>query len=253
MIGGISPVSLASRAVYTAISPLLAPMRVEPVITSPVPFEKVNWKKKIIVFWVPGTSNHSVPEEFESFAREYWGKDVEIVLCDYAATWQFNDSIPDGIRVLTQTLDFAAKKKRPGQKFYVAGESQGALIASEVVTQGHYSKIVDKTALMGHPGIAPKHFHDKNDKILEINNALDPATFEWKGDYHELLDAVDRLTKADPSGIPILLRAALNNPVYAIALALLQLQNVSAFRNLLTNTHNYRDRMEYAVLWLNGK
>lgn len=247
-MGSIGSITNVVRSTASKIPEVFAPYAAE-LPQRAVPY--VDMSKDIIVIWVPGTSNHDIHPRFKMHAELHWGDRAELVLSDYAASWNFSASIPDGFRHLKSIVDHVLKNKRPDQKILLAGESQGALIIGELLARPEYYNAITKAVLIGHPGISEKHYEAGDDKVLEINNPTDPATFEWPVGAVEVLVNIDKLfTKKDMGTIPFFLKTAVSAPLFAANLVATQLNRLPIIREYFPHPHNYTTRMYEAILWL---
>lgn len=206
---------------------------------------------KDIILWVPGTSSHHVNTMFAASLSAFGDK---ATLVDYMASWDLEASIPDGVAKLTAALDVAARARKKGQRILVAGESQGALLISILLSKPRYRSIIDKAVLLGHPGISKDHFHDPNDKVLEINHKNDPATFDLSVSSSDVIDAVSKLIgKGDLSAIPFFLGLIFKMPMQAALASVVFLHKVPFLSWLAPDSHNYSGDMQAAVGWLLSK
>jgi len=212
---------------------------------------KIDFSKDHIVIWVPGTNDKFIPSELRSRINLAFPNST-IVMLDYTATWNFSISIPHGIFSLAATLDYINKRKKPGTKVYVVGNSQGALITGEVLSRPEYADIVSKSVLLGHPGISEHHYHDTTKKVVEINHPKDFTTTELDGvDKAEMVKAVDSLMTGDMLKALYLLKVGVKHPLTAawVAISSLRLLPVPILRDLPAH-HDYSVDYSEAVEYL---
>jgi len=212
---------------------------------------KIDFSNDHIVIWVPGTNDKSIPHEFRSRVEAAFSNS-SVVMLDYTATWNFSISIPHGIFTLAATLDYIKKRMKPGTKIYVVGNSQGALIAGEVLSRPEYSNIVTRSVLLGHPGISEHHYHEEAGKIVEINHPKDFTTMDLPGtDKAEIVKAVDSFMTGDMLKALYLLKVGVKHPLTAawVAISSLRLLPVPILRDLPAH-HDYSGDYAEAVEYL---
>ena len=200
-----------------------------------------------IILWVPGTNNHSRPQAFVRAAKQ------PVQLVDYEASWRFSSSLVDGYDRLVEALLAAQRKRKPGQRILLAGESQGALLISKVLMNPRYAAVVDKAVLLGHPGISPIHYKYPDAGVLEINHVLDPATFHWTDHPTALIEAIDKISRLNLksfSTLPIFARVFLDHPFESVWAGVLALGHLHPLSRLIPNPHDYSRNMAQAARWL---
>ncbi len=215
--------------------------------------DSIDWSQPTIVIWVPGTSEHDVPARVADALRAAHGPNAYFV--DYVATWQLKRSVPDGEATLRATLELAARRKRPGQRLVLIGESQGAWLISSVLRDPALAAIVDKASLVAHPGLAPAHVHESESaatrldpsRVREFNREGDVVARDLGASSARALDAVDafadlRIGEALGDALAI----AVTNPGVLGALIASQLFRVEG----KTNPHESADFLRDAVQWI---
>lgn len=238
------------NSVTASVSKIPEVLNTYVTLPPPRPIPYIDMSKDTIVIWVPGTSNHDIHPRFKYHADLYWGSNASLVLTRYMASWHLSHSIPDGFQNLKAIVDYVIKRKRPGQRIVLAGESQGALIIGELMARPDYYRLIDKAVLLGHPGLSEVHY-DNDKKVLEINNPADPATFQWPAPAVDIISNVDKfMTKGDLGTIPFFLRTAIAAPLLVADLVSSQVIRLPILREHIPHPHNYSSRMEEAVLWL---
>jgi len=221
-----------------------------PEIVSSIP--KINFKKKHIILWVPGTNDHAIPTKFIEAVKQMFGDDAEVVMVDYMATQEYAVSRPQGVLTLKATLDYIKKHNVGGSMIYLAGLSQGAMVISDVLGISSYSHMVERAVFMGHPGLSTNHF--KNDrKVKEFNNPLDIVTFDWAEDGDMLIRKITKFLKGDILTGVSLLGIIAKHPLEALWAGVLYLHRVPFLRFpkiLKIDPHDYTSSMDDAVSWL---
>lgn len=193
-----------------------------------------------IVIYVRGTNERDLrPEIRAAFERVLPGATVHQV--EYEASWRFADSVPDGVAVLRGVLE-AIRRRRPGARVLVAGESQGAWVAATVLADPAMSRIVARAVLWGAPAAAPVDFADGHDpRVRELNNRGDIVTMDLGARANGMLvAAIDRLARRDLAGglLPIL-RYAVTHPAVLGALIAAQLWRVPVIGSRFPSPHGY--------------
>lgn len=208
----------------------------------------IDMSNDVIVLWVVGTSNHKIHPTFGMLARLQW-PDATIHVVDYMASWQFSKSKPNGDENFRATLDYIRKRLRKGQKVYVAGESQGAWIISDVMAEKKYADLITKAVLFGHPGPADTHF-PPGGKVMEINHPADITSYPIDVDKHEMVKNVEGITHGDLTTIPYWLGIGFKHPDAVVRFAVQMIGKLPVLKDILTDPHDYRKDMYLAVLWL---
>jgi len=207
----------------------------------------IDLSKRDIVLWVPGTSQHGVPDKLKDMVAKLM-PDSTIVVVEYAATTRFASSRAEGMRNLVSILSVIKKRMRKGQRLFVAGESQGAWVVSDILANHKYYEMISGAVLLGHPGIAANHFKD-DPKVLEINHTDDIVTMADQGDM-ELAHNVERFLHGDLLTAPYFVKYAISHPHIAAWLALLGISRIPYIGNLVPMFHDYSNDYLLATLWL---
>lgn len=193
-----------------------------------------------IVIYVRGTSERDLrPEIRAAFDRVLPGATVHQV--EYQASWRFAKSVPDGVAVLRGVLE-AIRRRRPGARVLLAGESQGAWVAATVLADPALSRVVTRAVLWGAPAAAPLDFADGHDpRVREFNNRGDIVTMDLGARANEtLVAAIDRLARRDVvGGILPILGYAVTHPAVLGALIAAQLWRVPVIGSLFPSPHGY--------------
>lgn len=211
-------------------------------------FAAIDWSKRDIVIWLPGTSSHVVNPGFARAVATAWGNSgVSLSMLDYEASWQLDRSVATGVESLKILLAAIAARKG-AHRVLVAGESQGAWIIGEAMADPAMMRVVDRAVLMGHPALAGHHY-DGDQKVIEINHRRDLVTMPLKGNADHAFDAMRAVHLLDPRYIGSLVRASLANP------AQLGLMALGAVRWLLSDglvpdPHDYTGDMARAAALL---
>jgi hypothetical protein len=201
-----------------------------------------------IVLWVPGTSSHAVPESFRQ-ALVGIGElaTAQVGLVDYPATWRLRSSVATGYVALALVLDELRRRGRH-QHLLLAGESQGAWIIGELLTDPRYARMVDRAALLGHPAPARTHYPDVTDpaarraQAVEVNNRADHVPDVPHAPPAVVLAAMQHFGTGDIVGsLPHMLRIAISDPGYLLQAGFNALRGtvLSAFGD----PHDYSSRM----------
>jgi hypothetical protein len=205
--------------------------------------KQIDFSAPAVTIWVPGTN-------------EYWNKQAvldaaagampgaRVVPIVYQSTWKFSDSVPDGEAVLRGVLDEVAKRRRPGQKVLVAGESQGAWVISNVLADPRYATIVTRAALFGHPGIADHHFEDPHgplaDKVREWNNPTDVVTADLGSHAESVERGIEQFSRLHLlRGVSLLGAFAVQRPEIVVEMLKGQLHRVPLIGDKFHDPHVY--------------
>jgi len=250
----ISPVvsSLIATTVMVADRYLRETDRLTPQYPIPARIPKVDFSKDSIIIWVPGTNAHDIPKGFSNATHDFFTGGYDLVKSDYMANWDLVNSIPNGLSTLEALLDYIKKNKRKSTKVYLAGESQGSLVISTVLSKPKYYNFITKASLLGAPGISENHFIGSN-KVIEINNKMDPVTISWNNlDRDKALKAVSAFMTGDIFQGVYLLTAILQSPLDVIWLGLASLHSLPFFPfSSLPSFHMYDDKhLRDAVMYL---
>ena len=216
----------------------------------------IDWSQQTIVVWVPGTSDHEVPTHVADRIRKAGGPAAYAML--YQATWRLRDSVPDGEATLRAFMELVAKRRRPGQRIVLIGESQGAWVISSIMRDPALAKHVFRASLVAHPSMAPAHVHESTStderltaaKVREFNGETDVVTREVGESAETAIDVVDSFARLDVGRA--LGRAAkilVTNPGLIQALVASQLFRLRG----QSNPHSSSDLMTDAVTWVLGK
>jgi len=211
----------------------------------------IDLTKDVIILWVPGTSNHSIPASLLNLAQTRFSS-VDIHLVNYMASWKFSESVPNGTGNLRAVLDYLRKHLRKGQKILLAGESQGAWVISNVLKEQQYYGMIDKAVLLGHPGVAEAHF-PSDGKILELNNFDDVSTkdIEWNK-KEEVARNVEKAMQLDISSLPFWLSFGVTHPEMLLWLGVLGVSKLPVVGGVIKPPHDYQKDMLLAILWLSS-
>ncbi|MCB0878864.1 MAG: cutinase family protein [Thermoleophilia bacterium] len=203
-----------------------------------------------LVVYVPGTSTHAVPDSLQDEVARGFGGDASVVMVDYPATWDFRSSAPTGAAALRTVLDSLADSAG-ARRVMLVGESQGAWIIGEVLTDPARAGVVDRAVLLGHPGIARTHYPSIDQaragaaQIVEINNARDTVPRVVNAPDEAVLDTLARLTSGQLSGVRSALRVVRSDPRYCVRAGVNALSG--AVLRGRPDPHVYDGRMREAV------
>jgi len=220
--------------------------------------DSIDYSKRDIVIWVPGTSNHGVHTAFEAAVRDsYRGEGASLSALEYEASWNLRRSLPTGVATMKLVLEgiqqrLAQQGGAPGvHRVLLSGESQGAWIIGEAMADPAYGTIVDRAILVGHPWLA-KHQYDagQDPRVRVINHQGDMVAVKVNGDPTEGLDAMVAIRTLGLTKVGLVLKALANNPGQGVAL-LKSLTNLIPFvKTVLRDPHNYSGEMTRAVEYL---
>lgn len=209
----------------------------------------VDWSKRDIVVWVPGTSDHEPkPKLVDAVKATFPRSDSSFVTLDYVSTWELKSSAPTAVETVRRFLDGARRQLRPGQRLLIAGESQGAWAIGECLADPMLRRVVTRAAIFGHPQLAATHYEDAHDPgVLEQNHEGDPVSVPLKGDPNDAMEGISLLyTGKALSNIPLLGRVLVQNTGVALTI----IGNYLRGMGLLPKNPN--DRHDYAQDFLEG-
>jgi hypothetical protein len=213
--------------------------------------DQIDFSKRDIVVWLPGTSNHGVHPAFRAAIDDsYKGQGSNAVALEYEAGWNLRQSVPTGIA--TMHLVLAGIRARGGDhRVLLAGESQGAWIAGEVMSDPTVGSIVDRAVLLGHPSLAKHQYADGQDpRVRVINHEGDLVAARVHGDVTVALDAMIAIHTLDVSKLGEVLKALASNPSHGVSLLGGLLHQVPLLGSLLRDPHVYDGEMTRAVEYL---
>lgn len=213
--------------------------------------DAIDFSKRDIVIWVPGTSNHGPHKAFEAAVREsYAGTGSNLVALEYEASWNLRRSLPTGIATLRLVLE-GIRERAGDHRVLLSGESQGAWIIGEVIADPAVSKVVDRAVLMGHPWLAQHQYNRGEDsRVRVINHTGDLVTLPVKGDPTVGLDAMLAIRTLDLSKAGSLLKGLAANPKQGVALLKSIIYAVPGLKSFIRNPHDYSNDMTRAVEFL---
>jgi hypothetical protein len=142
----------------------------------------IDWSKRDIVIWVPGTGQRGLDPRFADAVAASWSDGgVSLVALEYAAGRDLHGSVPTGIATLRLVL--AAIAAHGGNhRVLVAGTGQGAWVASEALDDPAARAGVRRAVLFGVPAEARTHWTDgRDDGVVEIDDAYDAGTAAGAG------------------------------------------------------------------------
>ena len=213
--------------------------------------DAIDFSKRDIVIWAPGTSNRGPHPAFEAAVREaYRGEGSNLVALEYEATWHLRRSLPTGIATMRLVLE-GIRARGGDHRVLLAGESQGAWIIGEVLADPAVSAIVDRAVLLGHPWLAAHQYDRGQDaRVRVINHAGDQVALPVKGDPTDGLDAMIAVRTLDLSKAGSLVKAIAANPDHGVKLLTNLVYALPFAKALLQNPHVYDGEMTRAVEFL---
>lgn len=213
--------------------------------------DAIDFSKRDIVIWVPGTSNHGPHKDFEAAVRDsYAGEGTNLVALQYEATWHLRRSVPTGIATLRLVLE-GIRARGGDHRVLLAGESQGAWIIGETVADPAVSKVVDRAILLGHPWLAKHQYAEGQDpRVRVINHEGDQVTMPVNGDASAGLDAMVAIRTLQLSRLGGVLKALASNPNHGVQLLKSIVYALPGLKSLVRNPHVYAGEMTRAVEYL---
>lgn len=213
--------------------------------------DAIDFSKRDIVIWVPGTSNRGVHPAFEAAARDGWrGEGSNLVAMQYEATWHLRRSVPTGMATLRLVLEGIAARGG-NHRVLLGGESQGAWIIGEVIADPTVGHLVDRAVLLGHPTLAAHQYADGHDpRVRVINNPGDQVALPIKGDHTVALDAMVAIRTLQLTRMGDVVKALAANPRHGVELLKNLVFAVPVLKSLLKNPHVYDGEMTRAVEFL---
>lgn len=202
--------------------------------------------KDWLIVWVPGTGGHEVHAGFLATVTEQLGDSVQVLLVDYPASVDFEDSVPDGRAALDAMLREIAAEKLPFQRVAVAGSSQGSWVISEGLDLVSYD-VVHKTVCFGLPGMAPPVPPSMAEHVWVVDSPFDAVTYGWVGTEGKIVHHASLAVQgAWWNLIPLVFYMVLS-PLNSWMLAGLILTH---YRIPRLSPHDYTPQMPLAVRWM---
>ena len=213
--------------------------------------DAIDFSKRDIVIWAPGTSNHGPHPAFAAaIAEAYRGEGSNLVALEYEATWHLRRSLPTGIATMRLVLE-GIKARGGDHRVLLSGESQGAWIVGEVLADPTVSSIVDRAVLVGHPWLAKHQYNAGQDpRVRVINHAGDQVALPIRGSATDGLDAMLAIRTLDLSKAGALVRAITANPDHGVKMLANIVFAIPFVKHLLKNPHVYDGEMTRAVEYL---
>jgi hypothetical protein len=213
--------------------------------------DAIDFSKRDIVIWAPGTSNHGPHKAFEAAVREaYAGEGSNLVALEYEATWHLRRSLPTGIATMRLVLE-GIRARGGDHRVLLSGESQGAWIIGEVLADPAVSNVVDRAVLLGHPWLAAHQYDRGQDpRVRVINHAGDQVTLPVRGNPTDGLDAMLAIRTLDLSKAGSLIKAIAMNPDHGVTMLANIAFALPFVKSLLKNPHVYDGEMTRAVEYL---
>lgn len=211
----------------------------------------IDWSKRDIVIYVPGTSNHAVHPEFDKAVRSSWSDGgVSLVRMEYEATWNMRPSVATGLATLKLILAGIAAHGGD-HRVMLAGESQGAWIIGEAAADPMLRPIISRAVMLGHPFVAAHHYDDGHDPdIAEINHRGDQVAAGIKGDVSNAFDAMLAIRQLHVWELPSVVKAVAQNPIHGWMLLMTAVRAIPGAKLLLRDPHDYSKQMTGAVEFL---
>jgi hypothetical protein len=148
-----------------------------------------------VVLWVPGTDCDGPTPEFVAAVKRALPT-ATVITVPYQANWQFQQSVPDGIAVVSGVLDAL---RAAGCHVLAASESQGSWVLGEAITTHGGGGTVIGAALLEHPGVSTHHIPADPAEalrsrvpVLELNGGDDLVSQPIPGDERNaVIDLID--------------------------------------------------------------
>lgn len=213
--------------------------------------DAIDFSKRDIVIWAPGTSNHGPHPSFEAAVREaFRGAGSNLVALECESSWHLRRSLPTGIATMRLVLE-GIRARGGDHRVLLGGESQGAWIIGEVLADPVVSKVVDRAVLLGHPWLA-KHQYDRGQdaRVRVINHGGDQVAMPVKGNPSDGVDAMIAIHTRDLSRLGSLVKAITANPLHGVKLLGNLAYAMPFLKNLLKDPHAYHGDMTRAVEYL---
>ena len=213
--------------------------------------DAIDFSKRDIVIWAPGTSNHGPHPAFEeAVAEAYRGQGSNLVALEYEATWHLRRSLPTGIATMRLVLE-GIRARGGDHRVLLAGESQGSWIIGEVLADPAVSKVVDRAVLLGHPWLAAHQYnHGEDPRVRVINHAGDMVAMPVNGDPTVGLDAILAIRTLDISKAGSLLKGIIANPKQGVELLKSITHAIPFVKDFIKDPHVYDGEMSRAVEFL---
>lgn len=213
--------------------------------------ESIDFSKRDIVIWVPGTSNSGVHSHFEEAVRDsYRDGSASLTALSYEATWHLRRSVPTGIATLKLVLEEIARRGG-NHRVMLSGESQGAWIIGEAIADPAYGKVVTRALLMGHPWLAAHQYARGEDpRVQVVNHVGDQVTMPVKGNPTVGLDAMIAIRTLQLAKAGSVLQALASNPSHGVLMLKSILYAIPGLKTILRNPHVYAPDMTRAVEFL---
>jgi hypothetical protein len=206
----------------------------------------IDFSKRDIIIWVPGTRSFSVNEAFaDALAEKHRTGDYSLTAMRYMASWDLRPSVATGLESLRLLLQ-GLTAHTGNHRIILAGESQGAWLIGEAMSDPKLRKVVHRAALLGHPASARHHYESGYDPgIVEINDTWDHITIPVPGRPDIAVDTMAAIRKGDMSNPGRIIRTLLTAPLHGL------LMIGSTARSFLGeweyDPHNYDWRMGEAA------
>jgi hypothetical protein len=215
----------------------------------------IDWSKRDIVIWVPGTDNRTIHSSFDQAVRASWADGgVSLAKLDYEASWNMRRSVATGIATLKLVLAGIAAHGG-NHRVMLAGESQGAWIIGEAAADPMLRSVIHRAVLLGHPFVARTHYEDGRDPdIVEINRQGDQVATPIRGDIDNAFAAMLAIHQKQFWKLPAVVKALAQNPLHGWLLLASALRALPGATFLSPNPHDYSTQMTAAVEYLrNGR
>lgn len=212
----------------------------------------IDWTKTDIVVWVPGTGEHEVDPRFVQAVRNAWpGGEAALAQVEYEASWNVRQSVGTGLQTLRLVLAGIAAHTG-NHRVLLAGESQGAWLIGEAISDPTINAVVQRAVLMGHPAIATHHYDSGSTAaVMEINHKGDYVATPLKSGHAVSFDAWTAVRRGDFGKLGPLVATMWHNPGHVLMTIKTALGHRSSpLTGLINDDHDYGRDFDAAVRWL---
>lgn len=213
----------------------------------------IDFTKRDIYIWVPGTSCHDVHPAFRAaLEQDPAHRTASLTYLRYEATWEMRRSLPTGLATLLLVLE-EIRKRGGSHRVLLGGESQGAWIAGEAAAHPILGRMVDRAVLMGHPWLAANQYSDGHDpRIFEVDHRGDMVTLPIRGSATAGFDAMIGLRTLHVADLARTAGVFLRNSAQTLQMIISLGALVPPIKRRMHNPHIYDMEMPGAVRFLDS-
>ncbi|MCW2974343.1 MAG: hypothetical protein JWN72_2616 [Thermoleophilia bacterium] len=215
--------------------------------------DSIDFTKRDIYIWVPGTSCHDVHPAFRAALEQDPARaGASLTYLRYEASWEMRRSLPTGLATLLLVLEGIRKRGRT-HRVLLGGESQGAWIAGEAAAHPALGRMVDRAVLMGHPWLAANQYSDGHDpRIFEVDHRGDMVTLPIRGSATAGFDAMVGLRTLHVDDLVRTAGVFLRNSAQTLQMIISLGALVPPIKRRMHNPHIYDMEMPGAVRFLDS-